>query len=90
VSNRMLNPSCSNLTRPMHRQVLLLLVVIESQVLAPCLWRKYAMRVGDAVDLRFAELVAETDRVTDMWKKQSLAMERANASAVAQSKCECR
>jgi len=44
----------------MLRQILLLLIVIEPQMLTPRLWREHAMRVCDAVDLGFAQVIADS------------------------------
>ena len=47
---------------PMPRQILLLLVVIEAQVLAPRLRREHAVRVRDAVAFSAeAVLIASSD-----------------------------
>lgn len=46
--------------RVMRGEVFLFLVVVEAQVLAPGLWAQDAVCVRDAVDLGFAEFVADS------------------------------
>jgi hypothetical protein len=65
--------------------------VVEPQMLAPRLWREDAMRVRDAVDLGFAQVVRDTERAASYCEKQSLAEEPdfTNTTATAWSKRQC-
>jgi hypothetical protein len=46
----------------MLSNILLLLIVIEAQMLAPGLGREHAMRIRDPIDLCFAPRIAHADR----------------------------
>jgi hypothetical protein len=59
---RNFNRQGSILVAAVFREVLLFLIVVETQVLAPGLWREDAVGVGDAVDLGCAELIAGAQR----------------------------